>query len=83
MAKGKIKTKTENQKASEWLLGFEKHIGKPCVVSLLIENGNVDFISCWSKTRLDDLKDEGEEEHPKNKANNPLRSLDLDESYFG
>lgn len=45
------KRNKKNQKVDlkEWLLGFEKQIGKPVIVSLLIEKGEYEFISCVRK----------------------------------
>ena len=32
-----------------WLLNFEKQVGRPVVVSLLIERGKVEFINCVNR----------------------------------
>lgn len=61
-------TKKDKEDLKEWLLDFEKKIGKGIVVSLLIEDGNVRFVSCVDKKRYlgkeDDFESD-EDEEPK------------------
>ncbi|MBN1385381.1 hypothetical protein JW968_00195 [Candidatus Woesearchaeota archaeon] len=49
-----------------WLLGFEKQMERPCVVSLLIEHGKVQVVACFDKKRYLDQpehdSDDGEPE---------------------
>lgn len=48
-----------------WLLGFEKHIGVPVVISLTIENQSIKFLSCYDrKELLNELDKDPDEEEP-------------------
>lgn len=49
MAERNQETKTDFE---TWLLNFEKQAGRPVVVSLMIENGHVDFMSCVNKKQF-------------------------------
>jgi len=42
-----------------WLLNFEKQVGKPVVVSLLIERGKVEFINCVNRKHCSFAGDDG------------------------
>lgn len=79
--------KKNQQDFKAWLLKFEKQIGRGVVVSLLIDKGKIDFLSCVdSKRYLQDLSGD-EEEYPsinlKDKIEN-LNTMDLDyKDYIG
>lgn len=84
MAKTKQKNKED---LKSWLISFEKHLGKACVVTLLIEEGKIDFVSCIDRNRFlgqDNEEDDSDssvdlEEYKKN-----IKSFKLDvKSYIG
>ena len=81
------KPKKDKKDFEAWLLGFEKQINKPCVVSLLIEEGGIEFLACWDKKRyldLDNEPDEGEPSIDFEKAKKEVKSLHLDyKTYIG
>jgi hypothetical protein len=64
-----IKKSAEDLK--QWLLDFEAKVGKGVVVSLLIEDGNIDFISVVDRSRYLGIDNDSEGEEP---------SIDLKES---
>jgi len=43
------KTKKDKKDVEAWLLSFEEAAGRPVVVSLLIEDGEIDFMSAVRK----------------------------------
>jgi len=65
-------TKKNKEDIKRWLLSFEKRIGGSVVVSLLIQDGSVSFISCVSKRRY--LGEADDDEDP---------SIDLSEVLKG
>jgi len=52
------RNKKDKKNIEEWLLGFEKQIGKSCVVCVLVEAGEIEFLSCFDKKRYLDLDNE-------------------------
>lgn len=53
----------------EWLIGFEQHLGRSCVVTLLIRDGNVSFISATDALKY--LEDgEPDDPEPERQPNN-------------
>lgn len=57
MAEGVTKDK---QDIETWLLNFERLVGRPIVISLLVENGGIEFVSIIRKKgyiREDDTED--------------------------
>ena len=57
MAKERKKNETTLE---DWLLNFERQVGTGVIVSLLIENGRVEFVSCVDRKRyLEPEKDDG------------------------
>jgi len=45
-----------------WLLSFERLAGKPVVVSLLVDKGRIEFVTCLDRKRyLDLIDDEGDD----------------------
>lgn len=61
MVKGKKKA-TKDYEA--WLLNFERAAGRPVVVILAIQQGEVEFISCNNKERYLDEPDDDEPDTP-------------------
>ena len=57
--------KEKEKNIRQLLLGFEKLAGEPLVISLLVKEGNVHFIECYS-TRVHDASEEEAEEPSKN-----------------
>lgn len=55
------KEKENQEDLREWLLSFERLVGKPVVVTLLIEKKKIDFITCWNKKIYKELSDTDEE----------------------
>lgn len=49
----------DKEDIESWLLGFEKLAGRPVVISLLVEDGNIDFVSVVRKKLY--LSDESED----------------------
>jgi len=45
-----------------WLLSFEKVAGKPVVVSLLIQDGEIDFLQAIDRKRFFLFQDDDDEE---------------------
>lgn len=59
---GKATKEVKKNNIETWLLSFEKHIGRSVVVSLLIENNKIEFVSCVDKNRyLNGMSDDEEE----------------------
>ncbi len=65
------------KKNLNWLLSFEKLAGKPVVVSLLIQDGKIDFIQAIDKRRFflfqDDDEDLEENENNTTTLKRPIR----------
>lgn len=57
-------TKNNKEDLEAWLLGFEQHIGRSCVVSLLIQDGQIHFLACMDKNRYLEDTEETEETEP-------------------
>jgi len=57
MGKG---NKKDTENLEEWILSFERLARKPVVVSLLVQEGNIEFINCTDKNRFLDYDDEEE-----------------------
>lgn len=49
--------KSNKDDFAEWLIGLERQVGKPIVVSLLIEGGHVGFLTCIDKVIYMDTVD--------------------------
>lgn len=83
------RTKEHKKDYEKWLLMFEELVGKPVVVSLLIEKQKIGFLTCWNKSlyeRLSENDDEGDEspEIDLEKAKKEIKSLHLDhKTYIG
>lgn len=60
------RVKEDKTDIETWLLSFEKLAGRPVVVSLLIEDGDIDFVSAIRKKTymLDDNIEDPENEPP-------------------
>ncbi len=61
MAGKKVKQKRNIER---WLLGFERLAGQPVVLSILVEQGKCEFLSCITKHSYDEIE-EADSEEPK------------------
>ena len=55
----------------EWILSFERLARKPVVVSLLIQDGNIEFVNCSDRNRVLDVDDDEADDE----ADSPRQSL--------
>jgi len=69
---GQRNEKDQKDDTLEWLLNFERLSGQAVVVSLLIENDNVEFLSCINKKRHSAFDTEEPDDSPP--------SIDLEEA---
>lgn len=79
------KTSKKNKKDVEaWLLNMCKAIGKPIIVSLLIDRNGIDFLGCTDKKQMINHNDDDEEE-PDINFKNKLegKGLKMNPDYFG
>lgn len=66
-----LNRRKKNKKDIEaWLLAFEQLIGSGCVVSLLIDEGEIKFVAAYDKHKYLDIVEPDEE--------TPLRDLDIE-----
>lgn len=81
------RNKKDKKNIEEWLLGFENLVDNPVVISVLVEEGNIKFLSCLDKKRYLDHDSEGGEDeeiglefkdHKKK-----LKYQSMSECYFG
>lgn len=80
----KIRKKTQ-EALEEWLLGFERHVGRGVVVSLLVEKGKVGFVSCVDRRRYlsDETDVDSEEGISLHNKKNKVPALKIAGSYIG
>lgn len=79
--------KKSKKNVEKWLLMFEELVGKPCVVSLLIQKEEINFVACFNKDRYFDGKEEPDDETPSvdlEKVKKDIKSLQLEsKNYIG
>lgn len=64
-----------------WLLKLEKLIGKPIVVSFIVEHGQINYYHSVDMRRYFEIDDEGDDERPSKLPRLP--KLDSRPNYWG